>query len=242
MGGGGIMAGIGSHNPVLIVYARDDIVIAVAVVLGAQDGFEDRVAALLTAGEFIFVHTTGRGLPGDDNAEGDESDDDSSEETPSQPQLVGTRVGNQVTEIVIGDEVTTIGRNAFSGYKELTSLTISKNVTKIGQSAFATYIKIANLICRAVSPPLCDSHALDGIYKSYCTLIVPQGSLAAYQSADQWKDFYIIEEGTNRIKNNGVESKIVHIYDAKGHKVENLQRGMNIVKTSDGTTKKILVK
>ena len=150
--------------------------------------------------------------------------------------------GNQVTEIVIGDEVTTIGRNAFSGYKELTSLTISKNVTKIGQSAFATYIKIANLICRAVSPPLCDSHALDGIYKSYCTLIVPQGSLAAYQSADQWKDFYIIEEGTNRIKNNGVESKIVHIYDAKGHKVENLQRGMNIVKTSDGTTKKILVK
>ena len=42
-----------------------------------------------------------------------------------------------LNEIVVGDEVTTIGENAFVGCSNLTSVTIGDNVTGIGKSAFS---------------------------------------------------------------------------------------------------------
>jgi hypothetical protein len=48
--------------------------------------------------------------------------------------------GDQLTsasEIVIGDEVTSIGANAFAGFKNVAYVTIGKNVTSIGAGAFS---------------------------------------------------------------------------------------------------------
>ena len=153
--------------------------------------------------------------------------------------------GEQVTDFLIGEDVKAIGYGVFGGYHNLASVTISKNVTKISKYAFSTYIRIANLICRATIPPICEDNALYAIYKNYCTLIVPPGSLAAYKSANEWKDFNIIEESDvtaiNGINGNGAESQNTHIYDTNGRKLESLQRGMNIIKLSDGTIKKVLV-
>ena len=44
--------------------------------------------------------------------------------------------GNQVTEYIIGDDVTAIGDNAFYGCTDLTSITIPEKVTSIGDNAF----------------------------------------------------------------------------------------------------------
>ena len=84
------------------------------------------------------------------------------------------------------------------------------------------------------------------IKKQSCTLIVPIGSKVAYQVANQWKEFFLIEESDvtaiNRIYDDEAEGRIVGIYDLNGRKLERLQRGMNIVRMSDGTTKKVVIK
>jgi len=154
--------------------------------------------------------------------------------------------GSQVTEYILGNDVTAIGNNTFSDCSELTTLTISKNVTKIGKSAFTNCTKLTKLTSCATTPPLCGPQALDDVDKWDCTLIVPVGSKSAYQAADQWKEFFFIEESDvtaiNRIYDDEAEGRIEGIYDLNGRKLERLQRGMNIVRMSDGTTKKVVIK
>ncbi len=48
-----------------------------------------------------------------------------------------TIFGTQVTSYILGDEVTSIGNNAFHGCTSLTSITIPNGVTSIGDDAFA---------------------------------------------------------------------------------------------------------
>ena len=53
---------------------------------------------------------------------------------------------NNIKEIVIGDEVTSIGDYAFSGFTGLTSVTIPNSVTSIGQSAFHSCTGLTSVI------------------------------------------------------------------------------------------------
>ena len=104
---------------------------------------------------------------------------------------------------------------------------------------------MTRLISRAATPPSCGSQALDDINKWTCTLSVPAGSTSAYQEAAQWKEFFFIDNDVtaiNRIYDDEAEGRIVGIYDLNGRKLERLQRGINIVRMSDGTTKKVVIK
>ena len=151
-----------------------------------------------------------------------------------------------LTSIYIPDSVKTIGNYTFQNCSGLTSVTIGNSVTNLGDYAFAGCTNITKLTSCATTPPICGTQALNDINKWDCTLVVPVGSKSAYQAADQWKDFFFIEESDvtaiNRIYDDEAEGRIVGIYDLNGRKLERLQRGMNIVRMSDGTTKKIVVK
>ena len=59
--------------------------------------------------------------------------------------------GSQVTEYIIGDDVTGIGKYAFSGCSSLTSLTIPNNVTSIGIYAFGDCHSLTSVILTANS-------------------------------------------------------------------------------------------
>ena len=63
----------------------------------------------------------------------------------------------------------------------------------IGVDAFSDCVNITKFISYAVTPPTCGEMALDDIKKWICTLLVPQQSLAAYQTASQWNEFVFIE-------------------------------------------------
>ena len=95
----------------------------------------------------------------------------------------------------IGNGVTTIGNWAFSGCSSLDFFYSGQKVKNIGKEAFSDCTALTHLESRAGTPPTCGSQALDDINKWTCKLIVPQGYLEAYQSADQWKEFFFIEEG-----------------------------------------------
>ena len=97
-------------------------------------------------------------------------------------------------------------------------------------------------------PPACGVAVFRGIDKSLCTLKVPKGSKDAYSQADGWKDFVDnIEEvdvtGIEAVTAEGVSNAdITDIYDLNGRRRDTLQPGINIVKMSNGTTKKVVAK
>ena len=98
--------------------------------------------------------------------------------------------------VTIGDGVTTIGDYAFSGCSSLESFSFGMKVETIGKEAFSDCTAITKLVSRSTVPPTCGSQALDDVNKFECTLSIPKGSLAAYQEAEQWKEFFFTNEST----------------------------------------------
>ena len=124
---------------------------------------------------------------------------------------------------------------------------VGTNVASIGQNAFSGCTTLTKLISLATNPPACGTNALNDINKWDCTLTIPENTLAKYQAADQWKEFFFIEEkdlsSINTITmDDGSEQEIIATYDLNGRKTTGLQRGMNIVKFGNGKTKKVMVK
>jgi hypothetical protein len=81
------------------------------------------------------------------------------------------------------------------------------------------------------------------------TLHVPAASIEAYRNEEQWYFGKIVALTDSDPKPTRViapttmqQSMIVEYYDMNGHRISQPQRGINIIKMSDGTTKKIVEK
>ncbi len=146
--------------------------------------------------------------------------------------------------ITIGNSVTSIGAHAFTFCYNMTTATIGARVTSIGESAFQWCSNIYSLYSLNSTPPTLGSTVFDGVDTSYCTLYIPTGSRSLYSTADQWEDFLYVTEiyvdGIDNISKEGAE--VTGYYTVDGKQVETLQKGINIVKYTDGTAKKLLVK
>lgn len=150
---------------------------------------------------------------------------------------------SNLKNVSIGDGVTTIGNWAFSGCSSLDYFAFGTNMKTIGKEAFSDCTAMTNLYSRAKIPPVCDLQALDDINKWNCKLHIPNGTISAYQQADQWKDFFFIYDDVSGIRTTVTDtSESIIVYDLNGHKKEGLQRGINIIKYSDGTVKKVIQK
>ena len=112
-------------------------------------------------------------------------------------------------KIVIPDAVQTIGYEAFYGCTSLTSITFGAGVRELGIAVFpwespsldSPYLE--TIVFRGATPPTFTSPNLEYELSQYhmCTqLLVPEGSLAAYQSADVWKNFIFIAEGEEMVE------------------------------------------
>ena len=126
--------------------------------------------------------------------------------------------------VSIGNGVTTIGDWAFSGCSSLESFAFGKNVASIGQEAFSDCTNMTQLTSLATVPPTCGTQALDDINKWNCTLKVVEGSKAAYQAADQWRDFFFLEEvsGIKEILDgtSSAPTKPVDVYTLQGVRIK----------------------
>lgn len=150
--------------------------------------------------------------------------------------------------VKIGNGVIKIGDRAFSGCTSLDYFAFGSSITEIGQEAFSDCVSMTNLISMAKTPPSCGSQALDDINKWNCKLTVPVGYSPEYMKANQWKEFFFIEEGDVSI---GIEkvnddshshSGDTKIFDIQGHLRNVMRKGVNIVRMADGTTWKVVVK
>lgn len=146
--------------------------------------------------------------------------------------------------------LTTIGRFAFYDDSNLFTVEIPESVTEIDSYAFACP-NLTNICCHGATPAnIADETVFSEIDKDQYTLYVPEGSVEAYRTATYWKNFknmkekYYSSTGINKVNTNSGSQEEVHKisrYSINGQRLNAPIRGINIVKYSDGTTKKFMV-
>ncbi len=99
-----------------------------------------------------------------------------------------------LTSVTIPHSVTIIEEKAFYACSKLTNISLGSSLTGIRNSAFESCYNVSEIISYAVVPPLCYPLAFKGIDVSKCTLKVLKGCTEVYRSANQWKDFQLMEE------------------------------------------------
>lgn len=137
-------------------------------------------------------------------------------------------VGSTLTDLTIGNDVTTIGSELFlrNGASSLEHLTLGSKVESIGNSAFYYCANIRTVACDALTPPTIPSQWVF----SYGTcnnaeLIVPEEATDAYMNANGWKEAF-----GNRVT-TGVENAMVEdtecgaYYNLHGIRVDNPRSG-----------------
>ncbi len=133
--------------------------------------------------------------------------------------------GNEVTDVVIPDGVTSIGQyalysfqrlrsvtipegvtsigyRAFDGCQNLLSINIPSTITSIGNNAFANCIRLHDVRVDKDTPLTINENTF--YQRHYISLYVPSGCKAIYEAAEYWKDFKeIIEINTINVGNSG---------------------------------------
>ena len=95
----------------------------------------------------------------------------------------------RLTSVIIPESVETVGQNAFQSCLDLRASTIGSSVATIGSAAFGWCINLAEIINFAVEPQNISAGVFPGVQIYQCVLKVHSTSLAAYRSANTWKNF-----------------------------------------------------
>lgn len=104
--------------------------------------------------------------------------------------------GLKLTDLIVPESITTIGKFAFYNCTSLESITLHKDVTTIVQNAFNVCKNVKKIICQGDTPPACGAKALEGISRTECTLYVPETSGSNYNSTSPWSEFTNIVGGS----------------------------------------------
>lgn len=95
---------------------------------------------------------------------------------------------NNLTAVTIPNSVTSIGYSAFRS-SSLTSVTIPSSVTSIADYAFNGCSSLTSVICNITAPLSINANVFGYVNQGACSLIVPNTSVGAYQTASVWQDF-----------------------------------------------------
>lgn len=91
--------------------------------------------------------------------------------------------------LILPDGVTEIGFEAFRS-SDLATFKMGSNVQTIGKGAFKYCNDLTSFLSHTIVPPAADS-AFVNLDQSSIYLLVPKGSVEAYSTDDNWKDFNI---------------------------------------------------
>ena len=138
-----------------------------------------------------------------------------------------------------------IGTCAFSGCSGLTSLTLPADITSIGDEAFQGCSGLTSIYVYAEKVPKIDSNAFKGVDAKKCTLYVPMGTRYDYCASD-FGDYFenIVEFEATGIDKTTTSTDVEEVvrYSVNGQRLSAPTKGLNIVKYSDGSVKKVAVR
>ena len=107
-----------------------------------------------------------------------------------------------LASITLPQNVRSIGINTFYNCYNLASITIDSGMESIGNNAFFNCTNITSITCNATKPPVVlGNWVFSPKTLIACTPVVPAASLALYQQAPGWREFYQDEDSGTCGKN-----------------------------------------
>ena len=148
-----------------------------------------------------------------------------------------------LTSLKLPSDIRLIGRNAFEGCSGLTSITLPSGVTEIGESAFANCSGLTSIYVYAEKMPKLRTNMFDGCDAKKCTVYVPKGTYDDYWLSEFGYFENIVEFDPTDINNviTSNDAKELSRYSLNGQRLSAPTKGLNIVKYSDGSVKKVAV-
>ena len=150
---------------------------------------------------------------------------------------------SSLTSITIPNSVTSVGEYCFYGCSGLTSITIPNSVTSLGDCCFENCSSLTSIYMLPSTPPstgskIFDDTPLETVY------VVDEDAKTAYQAQVPWSEYEIVvmPTGIEEVETDKTAPTIVGCYDLNGKLINGKQRGAVIVRYSDGTTRKVLLK
>lgn len=147
-------------------------------------------------------------------------------------------------EAVLPEGLEWLCGGAFNRCDALERVELPSTLTFVGQWPFQDCGAMTELVSKAENPVALSNDLFNDEMKyQTVTLLVPEGCIDNYRNANIWQKFTNIEElpntGIDGVHASG-EATVEAIYTIDGKRLSQMQNGVNIVRMSDGTTRKII--
>ena len=149
-----------------------------------------------------------------------------------------------LTSLNLPAGITSIDKYAFSGCSRLTSLTLPAGITSIGEFAFSYCSGLTSIYVYAEKVPRIGRYAFEGCASRKCTLYVPKGTYDNYRLSEFGYFENIVEFDATGIDKTTTSTDVEEVsrYSVNGQRLAVPVKGLNIVKYSDGSARKVVVK
>ena len=136
-----------------------------------------------------------------------------------------------------------LGDYVFNGCSGLTSLTIPSCVTAIGSRAFNDCSGLTSIYAYMEKLPETGSNLFLGCDEKKCTVYVPKGTYDDYFVSEFGFFSHIVEFDATGIDKTTTSTDVEEVsrYSLNGQRLVGPTKGLNIVKYSDGSVKKVAV-
>ena len=148
---------------------------------------------------------------------------------------------SSLKNITLPTRIFGIGDNAFYGCSNLNSLTLSYELREIYEYAFCDCNGLTSIYVYADKVPKMREDVFKGCDAKKCTIYVPKGTYGDYRSSEFGYFENIVEFDATGIDKTttSTDAKEVSRYSVNGQRLVGPTKGLNIVKYSDGSVKKV---